>query len=126
MLQINKSRLAEQQSLPVAEFVSPAELYASVVGFLRRQYSVIAFVSLLTLLLGAVYIFTSAPRYSARAILVIDSHKPQFLQSEAQLAAAPMDSSAVDTQNNFARVSICCSACSNNFASLGRSSISRI
>jgi len=100
MLQINKSRLAEpQQSLPVAEFVSPAELYASVMGFLRRQYSVIAFVSLLALLLGAVYIFTSAPRYTARAILVIDSHKPQFLQSsEAQFGAVPIDSSAVDTQ----------------------------
>jgi polysaccharide biosynthesis transport protein len=98
MLQINKSRPVEQQPLPVAEFVSPAELYASLIGFVRRQYSVIVFVSLLALLLGAVYIFTSAPRYTAHAILVIDSHKPQFLQSEAQLGAAPMDGSAVDTQ----------------------------
>jgi len=98
MLQINKARLVEQQPPPVAEFVSPAELYAAIIGFIRRQYSVIVFVSLLSLLLGAVYIFTSAPRYTAHAILVIDSHKPQFLQSEAQFGAAPIDSSAVDTQ----------------------------
>jgi succinoglycan biosynthesis transport protein ExoP len=99
MLQINKPRPVEQQPLPVAELVSPAELYAALIGFLRRQYSVIVFVSLLALLLGAVYIFTSAPRYTAHAILVIDSHKPQFLQqSEAQLGAVPIDSSAVDTQ----------------------------
>src|SRR6202050_11572 len=98
MLQINKSRLAEQQALPVPEFVSPAELYATTIGFVRRQYSVIVFVLLLTLVLGTVYIFTSAPRYTAHAILVIDTHKPQFLQSEPQMAAAPMESSAVDTQ----------------------------
>ena len=98
MLQINKARLVEQQPPPVAEFVSPAELYAAIIGFIRRQYSVVVFVSLLSLLLGAVYIFTSAPRYTAHAILVIDSHKPQFLQSEAQFGAAPIDSSAVDTQ----------------------------
>ena len=98
MLQINKSRPIEQQSLPLTDFVSPAELYATLTGFLRRQYSVIVFVSLLALLLGAVYIFTSAPRYTAHAILVIDSHKPQFLQAEPQLGAVPLDGSAVDTQ----------------------------
>lgn len=98
MLQVNKPRPLEQQSLPEAAFVSPAELYAAVAGFLRRQYSVIGFVSFLALLLGAVYIFTSAPSYTAHAILVIDSHKPQFLQSETQFGAVPIDSSAVDTQ----------------------------
>ena len=98
MLQINKSRLAEQQALPVPEFVSPAELYATTIGFVRRQYSVIVFVLLLTLVLGTVYIFTSAPRYTAHAILVIDTHKPQFLQADPQMGAAPIDSAAVDTQ----------------------------
>ena len=76
MLQISKLRPAEQQSPPVSEFISPAELYANAVGFVQRQYSVILFVLLLTLVLGTVYIFTSAPRYTAHAILVIDTHKP--------------------------------------------------
>src|SRR5580704_4261557 len=98
MLQISKLRPAEQQSTPVSEFVSPAELYANAVGFVQRQYSVIVFVLLLTLVLGTVYIFTSAPRYTAHAILVIDTHKPQFLQSDPQMSAAPLDSAAVDTQ----------------------------
>ena len=55
-------------------------------------------VLLLTLVLGTVYIFTSAPRYTAHAILVIDTHKPQFLQSDPQMGVAPIDSAAVDTQ----------------------------
>src|SRR5580704_8717162 len=98
MLQISKLRPAEQQSTPVSEFVSPAELYANAVGFVQRQYSVVVFVLLLTLVLGTVYIFTSAPRYTAHAILVIDTHKPQFLQSDPQMSPAPLDSAAVDTQ----------------------------
>jgi polysaccharide biosynthesis transport protein len=99
MLQINnKSPLAEQQSSPVPEFVSPAELYASAIGFVRRQYSVITFVSFLSLVLGTVYIFTSTPRYTAHAILVIDTHKPQFLQSDPQVTPTPIESAAVDTQ----------------------------
>ena len=98
MLHINKSRPAEQQSLPVPEFASPADLYASAIGFVRRQYSVIVFVLLLTLVLGSVYIFTSAPRYTAHAILVIDTHKPQFLQSDPQNGPLPLNSSAIDTQ----------------------------
>ena len=99
MLQFNnKSQLADQQSSAVPELVSPAQLYASAIGFVRRQYSVIVFVSFLSLVLGTVYIFTSTPRYTAHAILVIDTHKPQFLQSEPQTSAAPIESAAVDTQ----------------------------
>jgi len=98
MLQINKSPPAEQQSPVVSEFASPAEVYATAIGFVRRQYSVILFVLLLTLVLGTVYIFTSAPRYTAHAILIIDTHKPQFAQSDPQVTALPIESAAVDTQ----------------------------
>ena len=61
MLQISKPRLETEQGAPGSEFVSPAELYASVVGFLRRQFRLIAFVTLLALALGAVYVFTAPP-----------------------------------------------------------------
>src|SRR5580704_4565393 len=98
MLQINKSRPTEQQPIPAPEFVSASDIYASVVGFVRRQYSVIVFVLLLAIALGVVYIFTSAPRYTAHAILVIDTHRPEFLQSNPQIAAMPLDSAAVETQ----------------------------
>jgi succinoglycan biosynthesis transport protein ExoP len=98
MLQINKPRPTEQHSLAVTEFASPAELYAATIAFVRRQFSIMAFVLLLTLVLGTVYVFTSAPRYTAHAILVIDTHKPHFLQSEPQMGASPLDSAAVETQ----------------------------
>jgi polysaccharide biosynthesis transport protein len=98
MLQINKSRLAEQQTNLAPESVSAAELYASAVGFVRRQYSVIALVLILAMALGISYIFTTAPRYAAHVILVIDTHKPQFLQSDPQAGVLPVDSATVETQ----------------------------
>jgi polysaccharide biosynthesis transport protein len=98
MLQINKSRLVPEQTVSVSEFVSPAELYRTIIGFIRRQFSVILFVLLFTLALGATYLFTAPPRYTAHAVLVIDSHKTQFFQEQSPLGDLPVDSTTVDTQ----------------------------
>ena len=98
MLQINKSRLVSEQAPPVSEFVSFAELYAAVIGFVRRQFSVIAFVLLFTLALGAVYLFTAPPRYTGHAVIVIDAHKTQFSQALAPFGDMPIDTQTVDTQ----------------------------
>jgi succinoglycan biosynthesis transport protein ExoP len=98
MLQINKSRLVPEQAPSASEFVSPAEIYAAIIGFVRRQFSVIVFVALFTLALGAVYLFTAPPRYTGHAVLVIDTHQSQFFQAQSQFGNAPMDSAAVDTQ----------------------------
>ena len=98
MLQINKSRLAPEQAPPASEFASPAELYAAVIGFVRRQFSVIAFVLLCTLALGAVYLLTAPPRYTAHAVIVIDTHKTQFSQALSPFGDMPIDSQTVDTQ----------------------------
>jgi succinoglycan biosynthesis transport protein ExoP len=98
MLQINK-RLVAEQALPASELVSPAELYAAVIGFVRRQFSVIAVVLLLTLALATVYVFTSPPRFTGHAVLVIDTHKTQFFQQQSSpLGDLPIDSATVDTQ----------------------------
>jgi polysaccharide biosynthesis transport protein len=99
MLQINnKPRLETEQGNPGSEFISPAELYAWVVGFLRRQFRVIAFVALLALALGAVYVFTAPSMYTARAVMVIDTHKTQIFQQQSPLGDLPIDSATVDTQ----------------------------
>jgi polysaccharide biosynthesis transport protein len=95
MLQINHSRTATEQA---SEFLSPAELYAALIGFVRRQYFVIALVLLCMLALGAVFIVTSPPRYTAHAVLVIDTHKMQVFQLTTPLGELPIDSSTVDTQ----------------------------
>ena len=98
MLRINKSRLVPEQAPPASEFVSFAELYAAVIGFVRRQFSVIAFVLLFTLALGAVYLFTAPPRYTGHAVIVIDAHKTQFSQVLAPFGDMPIDTQTVDTQ----------------------------
>ncbi|MFZ0423993.1 MAG: AAA family ATPase [Xanthobacteraceae bacterium] len=98
MLQINKSRLVPEQAVQASEFVSPAELYAAIVGFVRREFSVIVFVLLFTLGLGSVYLFTAPPRYTGHAVLVIDTHNSQFFKAESPFGDAPMDSATVDTQ----------------------------
>jgi polysaccharide biosynthesis transport protein len=97
MLQISKPRPIAEQGLPVSEFVSPAELYATFVAFLRRQFSVIVFALLFGLALSVVYIFTAPPRYTGRAVLVIDTHKTQFLQTST-IGDLPIDTASVDTQ----------------------------
>jgi succinoglycan biosynthesis transport protein ExoP len=103
MLQINKLRPIElrpiqQQTFPASELISPAELYAAIIGFVRRQSRIIGVAFFLTLALGAVYVVASPPRYTGRAVLVIDAHKAQLFQNEAPLSNLPIDSTAVDTQ----------------------------
>ena len=77
MLQVNKPRLVtvSDDAVMAPEFVSPAELYAAIEGFLRRQFPIVLFVALLMLGLGAVYLFTTPARYTGHAVLVIDTHK---------------------------------------------------
>jgi succinoglycan biosynthesis transport protein ExoP len=100
MLQINKSGLVTDQQHPAPGIVSPAELYAATVGFLRRQFLVIILGLLFALAAAAFYLFTAPPRYTGHAVLVIDTHNTQFLQAQSQRALAdlPTDSATVDTQ----------------------------
>jgi len=106
MLHINKPflptestrPLREMVSLAKSEFVSPSDLYAGLVGFVRRQLSVIIFVLLLSLALGTAYLFTSAPRFTGQAVLVIDTHKGQFLQPASIFSESQVDPAMVETQ----------------------------
>jgi polysaccharide biosynthesis transport protein len=98
MLQINKSRAVAEHGSAAAELVSLAELHTAVVGFVRRQFSVIVFVVLFCLALGAVDLYTAVPRFTGRAVMVIDSHKAQLFQTGSPLGDMPLDSAAVDTQ----------------------------
>ena len=100
MLQVNKSRLGEDHRASAHEFLSPAELYATTVTFLHRQFSAIVITLFIVLAAGVGYLLTAAPRYTGDAVLVIDTHKPQMFQgqSQAQVTDLPIDSAIVDTQ----------------------------
>ena len=97
MLQISKSPLAPDQRL-ASEFVSPAHIYAAIVGFLHRQFPVILIVLLVSLALGGLYLITATPRFTGHAVLLIDTHKTQVFQVQAPLGDLPIDSATVDTQ----------------------------
>ena len=100
MLQIDKLRAAVDQSAQASEFISLSDLYGAAVGFARRQFATIAFAVLCCLALGAVYIFTATPLFTAHAVLVVDTHKAQPWQtgSPSPLGEMSMDSGSVDTQ----------------------------
>jgi polysaccharide biosynthesis transport protein len=96
MLQTDNLHRAGQRG--AWEGLSAAEFYAACIGFFRRQFSTIKFALLLSLILGAIYIFATPPQYTARAILIVDTPKIQLFQSQSPLVGAPLDSATVDTQ----------------------------
>lgn len=97
MLQTDKARsIVEQEALDIA---SLQELYKSFVAFVRRQFPVITFIFLLVLALAALYIFTTPPRYTGEAVLLIDTHKLNLFQQQNPLSVdLPIDTAMVDSQ----------------------------
>jgi succinoglycan biosynthesis transport protein ExoP len=57
-------------------------------------------VAFFTLALGAVFLFTEPPQYTATALLIIDSHKAQLFQQQSSPMGVdmPIDSAEVDSQ----------------------------
>src|SRR5215510_5482967 len=96
MLQVDNLRCIEQQT--PREFLTLAEFYVAAVGFLRRQFSVIRSALLVSLTLGAVYIFASPAIYTGRATLIVDASKTQLFQSQQSRGSLPVNSAIVDTQ----------------------------
>src|ERR1700691_1054791 len=94
---INDLRRADQQTSYAMEGPSPAEFYSASIGFIRRQFSIIALALLLSVVLGIVYLYATPSRYTGRAILIVDAPKMQLFQSQAG-RDPPMDSATVDTQ----------------------------
>jgi succinoglycan biosynthesis transport protein ExoP len=99
MLQIDKVKSAHEPAAPAPDIASPEQQYASFVAFVRRQAPVIVFVMLLTLALATVYIFTTPPRYTGEAVMIIDTHKSNLFQQQNSLGFdPPVDTAMVDSQ----------------------------
>ncbi|RTM05643.1 MAG: polysaccharide biosynthesis tyrosine autokinase [Bradyrhizobiaceae bacterium] len=98
MLQISKN-VVETQRSDASESISIVELINWCTGILRRQRMLMASIVLLCLCLGAAFIFTAQQRYTATALLIIDSRKSQGLQQQSPLGVdLPLDSPTVDSQ----------------------------
>jgi polysaccharide biosynthesis transport protein len=98
MLQTNKAQ-SEINREPVApEFVSGAETLQFFVSFIRRQFPVIVFVTLLMIALGVIYVITARPSFTAEAQLMIDARKMQVFQQQSVLGDVPIDAAQVASQ----------------------------
>ena len=60
--------------------MSLTDLFAAVIGFIRRQFLIVLSVVPLTIGLAGVYLFTTPPLYSAQAKLMIDTGRIQVIK----------------------------------------------
>jgi len=75
-----------------------AGIIGLVTTFVRRQLSIFVFVTICCLTLGMIYLFTTPSRYTAHAMLLIDSSKVRLLQQQGPVGDTPVDTAQVETQ----------------------------
>jgi succinoglycan biosynthesis transport protein ExoP len=98
MLQIpNKEPLARFSESHSAA-MSPRDLLASLTSMARRRFGVVALIFSLSIVCGVVYLYTAAPKFMARASILIDTRKSQLFQQQSVVGDATVDSAAVDSQ----------------------------
>jgi succinoglycan biosynthesis transport protein ExoP len=98
MLQTQKTQSQFNGEPAAPEMLSAAESLQYILSFVRQQFHVIVFVTLLTSALGVIYLITAQPSFTAHAQLLIDAHKPQIFRQQAILADTPIDTAEVESQ----------------------------
>lgn len=98
MLQINNAQSAMNREPAAPEIISAAETLQLFISFVRRQFPVILFTTLLVTGLGLIYVATARPSFTAQAQLMIDAHKLQVFQQQSILGDLPIDSAQVESQ----------------------------
>jgi polysaccharide biosynthesis transport protein len=83
--------------VPYSVQPSLGDLFATLIGFIRRQFLVVLSVVLLAIGLAAVYLLTTPPLYFAQAKMIIDTGKVQVLRQPI-LGDDPFTSGMMDTQ----------------------------
>jgi polysaccharide biosynthesis transport protein len=102
MLQAQKLPPEPDAPDPIAEEAGLADTVFFVLGVIRQQYRIIVPVALLTAALIAsaclTYLWIAPPTYIAKTQLVIERGKSPFLQQQAVLPDAPVDSAQVESE----------------------------
>ena len=98
MLQTSKTQTQFSGELATREIISAAAGLQHFWGFVRRQFPVILFVTILTTALGLIYCITAQPTFTAQAQLLIDARKLQIFQQQSVLGDLPIDTAQVDSQ----------------------------
>lgn len=88
---------AERDDL--GDTISVSDLVEKIWGFFRRQYPVFLIVTAGAIVLGLVYLVATPARYTAHAMMQIDSSKLRVLQQQqVSFADTPLDTTQVETQ----------------------------
>jgi polysaccharide biosynthesis transport protein len=83
--------------VPYSVQPSLTDLYATFIGYARRQFLVVLWVVLLAIGVSAAYLYLTPPLYSAQAELMIDTGKIQVLK-QSILDNDPFSSTMIDSQ----------------------------
>jgi polysaccharide biosynthesis transport protein len=98
MLQIRNSEPLARFSDTRSTAMSPSDLLASVNSLARRRFGVIVLIFSLSVVCGAIYLFTAAPKFLAQSSILIDTRKAQLFQQQSVVGDTTIDSAAVDSQ----------------------------
>jgi exopolysaccharide transport family protein len=72
-------------------------------GFLRRQYALILFVTVLALATSIIYLRMTPPTYTGRVNVLFGAPKAQFFQQQSIMADAPLDLAQLESQLQILR-----------------------
>ncbi len=75
-----------------------SELIGFLLGFLKRQYVVIAVTVALTTATSIIYLKTAPPTFTGKAKILFGNSKTQFVQQQSLVAEAPIDIVQIETQ----------------------------
>lgn len=77
--------------------------FSRLVGGLKRQWPIIAACVVLALTLATIYLLVTPPRYTATAVLMLDTRRVQLLQQQSVIRELSYDAPAVESQVEILR-----------------------
>jgi succinoglycan biosynthesis transport protein ExoP len=98
MLQIPNAKPVTESYVSRSTEISTGDLLDGFVGFARRRFGILVLIFSLSLICGAVYLYTASPRFLAQAELLLDTKKSQMFQQQGMTADIVVDSATVDSQ----------------------------
>lgn len=100
MLQSERSRAALESELTGdrSDQGGLGDLVNFTLGFLRRQYALILFVTALAAVISVIYLRVTPPTYTAQVKVLFGSAKAQFVQQQSMLAESPLDVAQLESQ----------------------------
>lgn len=86
-----------------ADANASGDFYKSFVDFVRRQWPIIAIITLLSVILGVVYVLNAPANYTAQATMIIDTNKVNIFRQQSIIGDLPIDSATVESQVEILR-----------------------